>query len=93
MSFLKSQSAYFSLYVTADINTSYTVFQIIDIVCLIDLCNYFNYIDISKVITNLHSILRSRDITLLTNVLIVKAMTFPVVIYRCEIWTIKKAEN
>ena len=43
--------------------------------------------------TNLDSILRSRDITLLTKVHLVKAMVFPVVIYGCESWTIKKAES
>ena len=43
--------------------------------------------------TNLDSILKSRDITLLTKVHIVKAMVFPVVMYGCESWTIKKAEN
>ena len=42
--------------------------------------------------TNIHSILKSRVITLLTWVCIVKAMIFPVVMYRCESWTIKKAE-
>ena len=42
--------------------------------------------------TNLDSILKSRDITLLTNVCIIKAMVFPVVMYRCESWAIKKAE-
>ena len=46
-----------------------------------------------KVMTNLDSILRSRDITLSTKVRLVKAMVFPVVIYRCESWTIKKAEH
>ena len=45
-----------------------------------------------KAMTNLDSILKSRDITLLTKVHIVKAMVFPVVMYRCESWTIKKAE-
>ena len=45
-----------------------------------------------KVITNLHSILKSRDITLPTKVHLVKAMVFPVVMYGCESWTIKKAE-
>ena len=45
-----------------------------------------------KVITNLDSILKSRDITLLTKVHIVKAMVFPVVMYGCESWTKKKAE-
>ena len=46
-----------------------------------------------KVMTNLDSILKSRDITLLTKVLLVKSMVFPVVMYRCDSWTIKKAEN
>ena len=45
-----------------------------------------------KAMTNLDSILKSRDITLLTKVYIVKDMVIPVVIYRCESWTIKKAE-
>ena len=45
-----------------------------------------------KVMTNLDSILKSRDITLPTKVCLVKAMVFPVVMYGCEIWTIKKAE-
>ena len=45
-----------------------------------------------KAMTNLDSILKSRDITLLTKVHIVKAMVFPAVLYRCESWTIKKAE-
>ena len=45
-----------------------------------------------KVITNLDSILKSRDITLLTKICLVKAMVFPGVMYGCESWTIKKAE-
>ena len=45
-----------------------------------------------KVVTNLDSILKSRDVTLPTEVCLVKAMVFPVVIYGCESWTIKKAE-
>ena len=45
-----------------------------------------------KAMTNLDSVLKSRDITLVTKVHIVKAMVFPVVMYRCESWTIKKAE-
>ena len=45
-----------------------------------------------KAITNLESILKSKDITLLTKVCVVKAMVFPVVMYGCESWTIKKAE-
>ena len=45
-----------------------------------------------KVMTNLDSILKSRDITLPTKVCLVKAMVFPVVMYGCESWTIKKAE-
>ena len=46
-----------------------------------------------KVMTNLDSILKSRDITLPTKVRLVKAMAFPVVMYGCESWSIKKAEN
>ena len=46
-----------------------------------------------KVIPNLDSILKSRDITLPTKVRLVKAMVFPVVMYRCESWTVKKAEH
>ena len=45
-----------------------------------------------KVVTNLDSILKSRDVTLPTEVCLVKAMVFPVVMYGCESWTIKKAE-
>ena len=46
-----------------------------------------------KAMTNLDSVLKSGDITLLTKVHIVKAMVFPVVVCRCESWTIKKAEH
>ena len=46
-----------------------------------------------KVLTNLDSILKSRDITLPTKVRLVKAMLFPIVRYECESWTIKKAEH
>ena len=46
-----------------------------------------------KVMTNLDSIFKSRDITLPTNVHLVKAMLFPVVMYGCESWTVKKAER
>ena len=45
-----------------------------------------------KVMTNLDSVLKSRDVTLPTKVLVVKAILFPVVMYGCESWTIKKAE-
>ena len=45
-----------------------------------------------KAVTNLDNILKSRDITLLANVHLVKAMVLPVVMYRCESWTVKKAE-
>ena len=45
-----------------------------------------------KVMTNLDSILKSKDITLPTNVRLVKAVVFPVVMYGCESWTVKKAE-
>ena len=48
---------------------------------------------VRKVMTNLDSILKSRDITLPTKVRLVKAMVFPVVMYGCESWTIKKAEH
>ena len=47
----------------------------------------------SKVMTNLDSLLKSRDITLPTKVCLVKAMVFPVVMYGCESWTVKKAEH
>ena len=46
-----------------------------------------------KVMTNLDSILKSRDITLPTKVRLVKALVFPVVMYGCESWTVKKAEH
>ena len=46
-----------------------------------------------KAMTNLDSILKSRDITLPTKVCLVKAMAFPVIMYGCESWTIKKAEH
>ena len=46
-----------------------------------------------KAMANLDSILKNKDITLLTKVHIAKAMAFPVVMYRCESWTIKKAEH
>ena len=48
---------------------------------------------VSQAMTNIDSILKSRDIILSTKVCIDKAMIFPVVKYRCEIWTIKKAEH
>ena len=46
-----------------------------------------------KAMTNLDSILKSRDITLLTKVHIVNAMVFPIIMYGCESWTVKKAEH
>ena len=46
-----------------------------------------------KVMTNLYSVFKSRDITLPTKVHLVKAMVFPVVMYGCESWTVKKAEH
>ena len=46
-----------------------------------------------KVMTNLDSILKSRDVTLLTKVHLVKAMVFPVVMHGCESWTVKKTEH
>ena len=48
---------------------------------------------IRKVMTNLDSIIKSRDITLPTKIHLVKAMVFPVVMYACESWTVKKAEH
>ena len=48
---------------------------------------------VKKAMTNLDSILKSRDLTLSTKVYLVKAMVFPVVMYRCKRWTIKKAEH
>ena len=48
---------------------------------------------VRKTMRNLDSVLKSQDITLLTKVHIVKAMVFPVVMYRCESWTIKKTEH
>ena len=47
----------------------------------------------SKLMTNLHSLLKSRDFTLPTKICLVKALVFPVVMYGCESWTIKKAEH
>ena len=47
---------------------------------------------LNKIVSNLDSILKSRDITLSTKVRLVKAMVFPVVMYGCESWTVKKAE-
>ena len=60
-----------------------------DCSCEIKICLLFG----RKVMTNLDSILKSRDITLPTKVCLVKAMVFPVVMYGCESWTIKKAER
>ena len=66
---------FFSSKITADGDCSYTV----------------RYLPLGrKTMRNLDSVLKSRDITLLTMVHIVKAMGFPVVMYRCESWTIKK---
>ena len=67
--------------------------------CLIDLITYKQskikrHLFLGrKAMTNLHSILKSRDITLLTKVCIVETMVSPVVIYECESWTMKKAEH
>jgi len=54
---------------------------------------YWSGVPLPSPITNLDSILESRDISLLTKVCLVKAMVFPVVRYGCESWTIKKAEH
>ena len=58
-------------------------------------CNLLSHFTIAgrKVITNLDSILKSRDITLPTKVCLVKAIVFPVVMYGCESWTVKKSEH
>ena len=53
---------------------------------------YWSGVPLSSPMINLDSILKSRDITLLTKVHLAKAMVFPVVMYGCEIWTVKKAE-
>ena len=53
----------------------------------------FNKMVLRKIMTNLDTILKSRDITLPTKVCLVEAMVFPVVMYRCESWTVKKAEH
>ena len=58
---------------------------------LFDICMVFLLLG-RKVMTNLDSILKSRDITLPTKVHLVKAMVFPLVMYGCESWTVKKAE-
>ena len=60
--------------------------------CLKLIPGYQSYFDINKAMTNLDSILKSRDITLPTKVCIVRAMVFPAVMYGCESWSIKKAE-
>ena len=54
---------------------------------------YWSGVPLPSPITNLDRILKSKDITLPTKVLLVKAMVFPVVMYGCESWTIKKAEH
>ena len=59
---------------------------------IVKTCKQPKCLSIDEYVTNLGSILKSRDITLPTIVHLVKAMVFPVVIYRCESWTIKKAE-
>ena len=58
-----------------------------------EICLYFHFFPLRKVMTNLDSIFKSRDITLPTKVCLVKAMVFPVVMYGCENWTVKKAEH
>ena len=65
-----------------------------DTYCMCTIYTYiYKYIYGRKVMTNLDSIFKSRDITLPTKVRIVKAMVFPVVMYGCESWTVKKAER
>ena len=55
--------------------------------------DHHNRYHVCQVMTNLDSILKSRDITLPTKVRLVKAMVFPVAMYGCESWTVKKAEH
>ena len=59
------------------------------------ICSWMNNVRLMlrKVLTNLDSIFKSRDITLPTKVCLVMAMVFPVVMYGCECWTVKKAER
>ena len=54
---------------------------------------YWRGVPLPSPMTNLDSIVKSRDITLPTKVCLVKAMVFPVVVYACESWTVKKAER
>ena len=61
--------------------------------CFLKLSPYSYFLLERKTMTNLDSVLKIKDITLLTKVCIVKAMVFPVVMYECESWTIKKAEH
>ena len=56
-------------------------------------CHDLSFLNVEFFMTNLHSILKSRDTTLLTTVHIIKAIVFPAVMYRCENWTIKNAER
>ena len=56
-------------------------------------CSHIKRLLVRKVMINLNSILKSRDITLPTKVHLVKVMVFPIVMYRCESWTIEKAEH
>ena len=60
--------------------------------CSLGISNFLEELSSRKAMTNLDSILKSTDITLLTKVHLVKAMVFPVVMYGCESWTIKKGE-
>ena len=54
---------------------------------------YWSGVPLPSLMSNLYTILKSRDITLATKVRLVKAMVFPVVVYGCESWTVKKAER
>ena len=87
-----------SLYLSAD--QQWSPFQFPKTSNLLILCeqntrlkSYYQYILGRKVMTNLDSIFKSRDITLPTKVRLVKVMVFPVVVYGCESWTVKKAEH
>ena len=72
--------------------TIYSKFFLLILCAFVVMQTYNTFIHV-KVMANLDSILKSRDITLLTKVRLVKAMVFPVVMYGCESWTIKKAEH
>ena len=80
---------YFMLFIVLNISISITCHEN----CGSSIIRIYALLLGRKVMTNLDSIFKSRDITLLTKVHLVKAMAFPVVMYGCESWTVKKAEH